>query len=663
MYPKRPKIKDSETLTSYLFRIAKANKTDFLSVLKQITREEDEISPRRYYQIDINPDKKIDVFLLSKLIRMPCEDILKHSFHPVLKCFFNEPNQNINESTYLIGRVFIGTYRRFCRICLEKEKRFKLIWQISDIEVCNVHGVELVNDCNHCGKIQPYIRDILNDCACVSCERELSQKENILANVENMKESQIELINVWTKLLAWSKPLTECLFDLTLEQTIALKIIYLAQGEQNKYQFGQVKYHTNREIAELKNKVLGRENKGSILGSLIRFLIKSKTQVEYLYDVEINEEYFISIQGDKESPGSCVAFWCEGRGTNIHMMPLNTYLSQGYRNRHYCNKCFNIYGIKKDSGIWSETESRIHLVNDVVLPLIKKGLTRRSITNLLKGVSGRKISEIFGYLYCQGLIPSDYIHIKGLEVSPPNDLLNMFRNLGDIVGTFPWLMSQKAQELYGWTVQQFFCFYYREEIQRFIYNEPKRAHKPRIYGDMESLVNKYILKCEREGIVCSLNNFSEMNKIPVSIVHYYGLSKYFKASMAAQKEQFNRRRNNNYWEIAKEYVNKRLVQCIAFTRKDVYRAMGKREKWLSSNCPEIRAWINDQVIKSKNQREQMQLICDKESIKKALEQLIEKKMSISKTRILKETGIAAIKLIGDTELSKYYHLLLNSKIV
>ncbi|MGF7046221.1 hypothetical protein J2T13_000697 [Paenibacillus sp. DS2015] len=668
-YKIRPKIREQEALSSYLFRLAEANGTNFLSILIQIsTTKNSEISARRYYHIDINPAKKIDIKLLSQLTCISIEELQNHTFFPVLKSVFEDPAQNADQSTFQLGNLYVSQHRRFCRMCLKKEIKYHLIWQLKDIEVCVVHGVKLENDCLHCGKIQPYSKANMEYCTCIYCESNLRTENLTGSSIVHIDENQLRLYEIWSYMLESTKRLTPRQLSLSLEQTIALKILYLSQEERLEYRFASIRYLSGQEKVYLRNLALGQKTDGrtSYLGIVIRFFRKSKISLEYFHDVDVASEYFQSFIGEKKTleTGTCLAPWCHAAGTSNEMSMIQSFHGMDtHKNVYFCGKCFNTYGYSKSSGVWEDIGNRIHTVYNVILPLMEQGLPRKRMIQLLDGISARKISEMFGYMYCQNMIPKGYPHLKGVDKSPPNDLLSMFQLLKNQVGTYAYNMSFKAQELFGWTVQEFFCYFYQSQVQHFIFNEPKRVKKPRIHKNVHGLIREYIAECEREKKECSTSDFENNHGIPRHALQYYGLHEEIAIAKEDQKEQIMQSRYEQFWELTQMYVNNKLECGEPFNRLDVYKAINKRRKWISENCPDLIVWINEQVIISEEQQKKRQLKLDERKIKESILFLNKNEISISKASIMRVSGIAAIKLTGNTELSDYYYHLLNSDLL
>ncbi|KOS00967.1 TniQ family protein, partial [Paenibacillus polymyxa] len=71
IFPIRPRIEEGEALTSYLFRIAEANRTTFHQILQIIhNQKKEKIESREYRYLDLVPQSQADIYLLGNLLGM-----------------------------------------------------------------------------------------------------------------------------------------------------------------------------------------------------------------------------------------------------------------------------------------------------------------------------------------------------------------------------------------------------------------------------------------------------------------------------------------------------------------------------------------------------------------------------------------------------------------
>ncbi len=118
------------------------------------------------------------------------------------------------ESLLAVRRIWNTKFARFCPHCLTEDPRWRAAWEILFHDVCPVHGVWLVDQCNSCGKPVKWGRENLLRCQCGS---DLRQEQSSPAPGNACRLSQLlELRLLGT---GESTDVPEPLAGLDLEQT------------------------------------------------------------------------------------------------------------------------------------------------------------------------------------------------------------------------------------------------------------------------------------------------------------------------------------------------------------------------------------------------------------------------------------------------------------
>jgi hypothetical protein len=160
----RPKPQKGESLSSFLLRSSKDNGEDLFNIFKFLFREETSTRFRtnRVHFIDILPSQIIKCKELSQLINLSIDEINKMTFTPVISKFVDSSNLE-EEMLYMsmILRQIDGTNRWFCPECLNEKGYYKLIWQVHDIKICDIHNVKLQKSCKFCKMSIPFTQKAL----------------------------------------------------------------------------------------------------------------------------------------------------------------------------------------------------------------------------------------------------------------------------------------------------------------------------------------------------------------------------------------------------------------------------------------------------------------------------------------------------------------------
>ncbi|MNW33028.1 hypothetical protein D3C74_99830 [compost metagenome] len=665
-YAVRPKIEEGEALTSYLFRLAEANATSFIRTLHTInTQENFKIHSRRYYHLDLLPQRQVDVPLLGSLLCMSHGELLSHTYYPAVEKIFDNPLDEIDDISFQLSLLVETKERKFCRKCLLENKGYQLVWQTKDIEICKIHRIPIESVCKKCNKIQPFTRDQMREATCVFCTHPLSfgHEDSGVKREQEELTIQLKIYEVWERLLRSREPISHKIDNFNLQQTLALKTLYLSQSQESKYRMSRIKYLTKGEIKFLRRLIRGEDSKyHSIIGILIRFFLKSNYSIDEFQKVDVSQAFIQSMLEDQQKTerGPCFTPWCRYKGTTTAMFEYTQYkkASETHHTSSICTSCFVSYGYERKTGEWGEIGNTINLVSNIILPLLEVGVSRNQMGQMLTEISIHKINIIIGYMYNQNLIPKDYKFLSNLKLQTEEGLVNKFKILRKHVGGFRYKMVTIANKLFGWSALEFYMYYYKSEVQMYlIHNERKEEKEPRVHKDLDKKLVEYQEICKLEKKTFSSKDFYESYGVSHGVLDYYNLFDEVAAAREKQNEQLKSDEIQFYWSKAREYTEKKLNEGQPFNCESVYAAIGKRRKWLKENCPNFAEWIHQQVDVSKRQQAEIRLHKAKRKIKETIKQLVENNINVSKTNIAKYSGI---NMCGQIELGMYYHSLIEN---
>jgi hypothetical protein len=232
----RPKPQNDESLSSFLLRISKGNGEDFFDIFKFLFREETSVRFRtnRVHFIDVFPNQTIKCKELSRLSDISNKEINKMTFTPVILKY--SESSNSEENTFymsMILRQIDGTNRWFCPHCLKEKGYYKLIWQVHDIEICNIHNVKLENCCKYCNSKHLYVHKEIG--ICNYCHSDLAGCSVEIDYDQNYIDSQISKYRDWEFLLSPSVELSPKYRGIMKDKAISLNILYISQLREKEF--------------------------------------------------------------------------------------------------------------------------------------------------------------------------------------------------------------------------------------------------------------------------------------------------------------------------------------------------------------------------------------------------------------------------------------------
>lgn len=230
----RPIPVKGESLSGYLMRTATNNYLDMFDVIRKFTSNRlKEI--QKYHQIESNPEGKLSADLLEQYTGLKLNELYDMTFLPLYHKFIKEKRTNIECRKSILNIHVEVQHRRFCPHCLQQydidNQRgvFQLIWQIKDIELCDIHHTPLMSTCPNCGIKQPYITNSLGNYTCFKCGAKLYVENKIYSYNSVLKGEQDRLYSDWVYLLDNETKDMEILPDLKYEVQMAITLLYVLQ--------------------------------------------------------------------------------------------------------------------------------------------------------------------------------------------------------------------------------------------------------------------------------------------------------------------------------------------------------------------------------------------------------------------------------------------------
>ncbi|WP_338540617.1 TniQ family protein [Paenibacillus tundrae] len=652
----RPKIAEHESLTSYLYRLAKCNETTYRAIIQKV-KTQNFVMSTNYKYLDNDPYGLIDIHLLSKLTQMSSNELFSHTLHPIV--LGTTSHSDPKELKKIVDRFAVYYYdnqkRKYCSHCLELNNIYKLIWQIKSIEICPIHRCKLNCSCSECGAKQPYLGKHLQDFKCFSCKYPLTINDDVGVLDEIYLHKMSELYHIWESLLSIITPITSAQFNLTIEQTVCLKMLFLSQSNREKYNVSNNKIFHPRIIHFLKE-FIGNEGmrEKSYLGSVIRFFTNSGISIKQFRDTKISREYFESFVSfhEKKYPGNCETPWCEFRNCSKKMCRIIANRKQ-YNGAHYCSGCFIKYGYHKKTEKWKEIGKKTALVKKIISDIYEQ-----------KNIETLKENEIIGYIHAYNLLPSSTINFQEICVPETEDLLQKFKVLLALGLRSTSDLYKEATKLFGWSMQEFVCYLNQKVVQQLLFNAPKILRGANKWSDLHLLLSRYLKDCHEQNKMCSKKEFMAQYDISKHTMLLSGINNSIEKEIELFKERTRKEKTAKLKELAQQFVTLKAIEKKPLHTIDVLEKLGVSVKWSRKNCPDLYYWVLKEVEKSREEIRQLVSESNKERLKETIEYMKGKQMAITKVQLREMLGLKINALDRGTELCNYYNeLLLDMKVL
>lgn len=194
-----PKPYSDELLSSWIFRISRANYTRQSNIISKL------FLTKRFYKkdLDLFDFSKIDLSLFYKLTKI--KSINKYQLRKYTSFLEEDLDQIprrrwITPIQYKKDNVFFGT--RFCPICLKEKKYIKQEWRLMIVNICKKHLCFLENSCPNCGKAIKYLNSDYNQqiSECHFCNFDLTNTKIIMVKRNSIHiKTQEKLLSILTK--------------------------------------------------------------------------------------------------------------------------------------------------------------------------------------------------------------------------------------------------------------------------------------------------------------------------------------------------------------------------------------------------------------------------------------------------------------------------------
>ncbi|MBY6038326.1 TniQ family protein [Fictibacillus nanhaiensis] len=579
MFTIRIKPKVGESLTSYLYRLTNENKTNLINLANTVVLP----GKKRYtiINLDLSIKNNYNIEMLANLTGLSIESLLSLTivpYHTKFDLFIN-----------MLNKEFETNVRKVCPLCISKDKYFKLIWQVKEIDICNEHLVKLQKSCGKCGlEFQYNEKDLMLNHICGQCKNPI-----INVNMEDLLSldkigEQERIYNDWSFLLSQhiEPPIIN---GYSTEDSLVIKYIYfIHQQKQTEYipiPFFQDFY--NNLIASIRKGAKFKKNRNLTPINLFRTLRYFNVELQDFYKLQVPSSFIEKIKGITfDESGDCLAPWCEGFNKKGTLKKAEMGRVLKYKRVTICEKCNLTYGYNKKNNNWENIDKIIqdYKVYSQNLYGIKKLDDFYKCNNLL---SDFRMNFLLGYLLNHSLI----------NIMEANDIK---KNLNQkqmqlkklILKTKSVLcLRSMAREQYGWNDINFFFVYHTTEIQRYLFFDLKRDRKINKDKELKIILKKrvesFLDDILKKNRLLTLEMVAQGIDINVKTLRKYGLNEIVVNAINQQKREHLLKEKAKFKKIINEYIKHCIEDNIRPNSRVLFKLLGTTHSTLKKNHPDI----------------------------------------------------------------------------
>lgn len=469
----RPVPFPEESLSSYILRVSNRNFCRFNDIYNQLNSYYKNVERDTLYtnafQADIQPNRVLNITLLTKILNISQQKISGLSYINLIKKFYESEDSIDSWGKYFLTRSLYSINRRFCPTCIKEKGYYNLLWQVRDITICDIHHIKLIDECNVCFVKQPYMDQNFTIKRCKNDCNYLYDNEGIKNDDKQILTDQLFIYEQWRYLLEENTEVVKEIEGYNKMQSLAFTLLYISQRDNNLFKRTNNFIFSNSAINRFRSIALG-DSQGTI--PLIHFFTVIKKLNISIYEfskIEVPPKFIASVIEDiknyKKLNEVCLAPWCfhYRKLSNIKRIERYNELKSGkntYTSVSVCLSCLILYGRDKE-GKWASIGNFIDKCLQIK-KLLEKGVTRY-IIHKEHGFSERTTYIIIGYLLQNELLNNE-ITLKYCPKHVPINVLSMFIKLRDLNGS----MLANANKHYGWTKTEFYYFQSIKPVQEFL---------------------------------------------------------------------------------------------------------------------------------------------------------------------------------------------------
>ncbi len=647
-FTKRLSSLPEESLTGYLMRMGEENGYKISGLLKLLN-----ISFHDRHQLDILPQKVVDLEKLCYLLGLSKIKIEDMTFLTLLKKFYSQISEKDADIGASVRSIFIKDRRRFCVSCLNEKSPFKLIWQISDIKICNIHYTKLQSMCENCSSNIPYLNNFVGKYVCYRCGFKFNQQDEEKIDDINLILEQEKIYNDYNFLLNNKFENTNTINGLSIEKRIAASFLFFNKKSN---------YYKSKE-RHLYNLILDKTPSMQLSPNmLLKMLNPINVTLEQFFNFSVPQSFVqeIILSQDKafpKKPGICLAPWCKSYKTSSKMRVLKKGISI---NKHYmvciCSECMMKYGYNRKNRKWETIDNRIELIMNIIVPNTNMGTSLRKITENCN-IRYSLLIDLITYCLNYNLI-KDEKYFKNIPHKMPKDLVSIFRRLKNLNGK----MQANAHKVLGWSDKEYYYYLNTPEVQRFLLfdlknkNKEKDIKKSKLLIQIDNAINRLIESEEPITIkrICKKINCSK------GTLYNYGMTVHILQKSQQQKKPQKSLKENSIRCDIEKYLESITKSGKFISMKKIFNYLKISKSFFVKNYPELFLWLKDKIKFLNSEIKNNRKTTIKGLIIKAVKDLNKSNLPVNKISVAKYLGFHYRRFNSDPFYKECYNDAINS---
>lgn len=556
---------------------------------------------RTDHQIDILPERVIDLEALSGILGVPLPQLRAMTFQSAVEKYVDQIDTSQDYPTAMRD-VTDKTYRRFCPVCLQEDCVLKLIWQVKEIEICDKHHVRLTSKCSACGTEQPFQSKNIAVLSCVSCGSKLASHSARKVEDTDLIAAQSRIYSDWRYLMDSSfSSLVPEIKNYTKEKSLAIAVLYLLQGKPEAYNSESIQPRLRKLTHGLVRMVRDdNDPKWVSVAQSLFILRRLNIEPSDIQSICIPDSFVASLYPPKNSIGPCLAPWCKFKGTSNGMRRILWKFCFNENRIRYaypsvCTGCYMRYGIADNQ--WRNVPvsfcDGIDLTQKV-RKLLKAGASQAEIMREQK-IRHPQVARITGYLAYHQLL-DDSLAKNYTPISMPDNILECVKQIGPFVSE---IGQAKAKELFGWKNVDFYYYMAIAEVQDYLSfdkesNIPLRRKtvKRRVLGEEEARKLETIIEQWKiSDIKIYFQSLAKALNCPAIILHEKPYENIIKAAQTEQQLFHRKKEKKDLRNKAKNFIDSKLEYGEPIVAYEVYAHIGQGINYLKRRFPWLRKWI------------------------------------------------------------------------
>ena len=494
----------------------------------------------------------------------------------------------IDKNRTMHSRILSGLvekHRKYCPACLKMNRYYKLIWQIKEINYCNKHNCRLLNICLCCNRKIAPIPNNSQIGYCPYCGADLSEfKINppILCNEQN-------IINDWIYLIDDNKQGLNPVHHISNEQSLALKLIYLASAIQEN---ALSKYERNR-INTIKQ--IARESKSTQtfvhLDTILMVTRKANISLENFFKLTLPDEFVNTILMKRETlvnKYSCIAPWCANYhipGSLKRTATSKKIYKDGSEHHYYmyCSQCgieYQLIGRK----LFERTDFIRFSWSIVKSVIFDKPYSLSELANKINAHTDKTRRSII-YLAANNLIDHQNVPLSLPKGHDP-EILSKFKQL-IAEGTPAKQIKVKLEMKYN----DFLFYWFHPEVT--IAYITKKTLRKQIYKDTDHRINDVLRQFYQNDIPITIKRLCEFLNVCPETLRLWGCLPIIKKHKQEQKERVSQLIRKLYIEKANEYASNAVINNLHVSSDEIYKYLGRPRTSMVRDFPDITAYISN----------------------------------------------------------------------